>query len=58
MPPWTLAYVPLIDQVIDAVLDTFSQERFNRALVYKLADALLDLLASVDSIEEWTTAHK
>lgn len=58
LPSWTLDFIPLIDQLIDAVLETVSQERFNRALVYKLADALLDLLASADSIEEWTTtAH-
>lgn len=58
MPPWALAYLPVIDQLIDGVLEALSQERFNRALVYKLADALLDLLASVDSIEEWTAGHR
>lgn len=58
VPSWALAYLPLLDQLIDAALETVSQERFNRALAYKLADALLDLLASVDSIEEWTTTHK
>ncbi|XP_003739035.1 sorting nexin-19 [Galendromus occidentalis] len=53
LPPWTLAYLP-VDEFILSMLESVKEERFNRALVYKLADALLDLLASVDNIEAWT----
>lgn len=53
LPPWALAYLP-VDEFISTVLESVKEERFNRALVYKLADAMLDLLASVDNIEPWT----
>ncbi|OQR70075.1 sorting nexin-19-like [Tropilaelaps mercedesae] len=58
MPSWAFTYIPVLDHFIDTVLESLSQERFNRALVYKLVDALLDLLASIDSIEEWTSTHR